>query len=97
MTNGMLPAFSKFNRDPCIDLAQFRAFIATFPPRKHYDYGDSCKCPLGQFLQSIGEPAYARSGTALPEMLQNALNPDQNDQNHVLTYGALLKRLEAIA
>ena len=94
MTNGMIPAFSKFNRDPCIDLAQFRAFIATFPPHKRYDFSDPRKCPLGQFLKSTGEPAYARSGIVLPEPLRDALNPTEN---HASTYGALLKRLEAIA
>ena len=71
--------FAKFYEDPCIDIAAFKVFLAAQPPDKKYDYGDPCNCPLARYLQSIGEPAYARNGMCFSKSLRAARYASPND------------------
>ena len=89
--------YVKFNQDPCIDITAFREFVVTVPFDEQYDYGDPRDCPVGRYLRSIGEPAYARAGGCLPKSLQVALNKSSYDGAPTeATYGRLLTRLETL-
>lgn len=86
------PEYAKFYQDPCIDITAFREFVATVPFDEQYNYGDPRDCPVGRYLRSIGEPAYARAGGCLPKSLQVALNKSRIPYDGAptkATYGSL--------